>query len=72
MDKKTDYSLNTSWKVWYHSINDNKWNNNSYKMIYKLSKGVGFAYTCTGFGSGFSGDQDRVGPLVKALNGATS
>ena len=36
------------------------------------SKGIGFAYTCTGFGSGFSGDQDRVGPLVKALNGATS
>ncbi|MAW28793.1 MAG: hypothetical protein CMP98_08335 [Gammaproteobacteria bacterium] len=35
------------------------------------SKGIGFAYTCTGFGSGFSGDQDRVGPLVKALHGAT-
>ncbi|MEM7363279.1 MAG: serine hydrolase domain-containing protein [Pseudomonadota bacterium] len=36
------------------------------------SKGIGFAYTCTGFGSGLSGDQDRVGPLVEALNSATS
>ena len=37
MDKKNDYSLNTTWKIWYHSINDNNWNNNSYKMIYELN-----------------------------------
>ena len=32
-----NYSLNTNWKVWYHSINDNNWNNSSYKMIYELN-----------------------------------
>ncbi len=36
------------------------------------SRGVGFAYTCTGFGGGLTGDQDRVSPLVEALNAAVS
>ncbi len=31
------------------------------------SRGVGFGYTCTGFGGGLSGDQDRVGPISRAL-----
>ena len=34
---KNNYSLNTNWKVWYHSINDSNWNNNSYKKIYELN-----------------------------------
>lgn len=31
------------------------------------TKKTGFGYTCTGFAGGLSGDQDRVGPLVRAL-----
>ena len=31
-----DYKLNTSWCLWYHSINDNSWTNNSYKLIYTI------------------------------------
>lgn len=32
-----DNKLNTSWKVWFHSIKDNSWTNNSYKLIYTLN-----------------------------------
>jgi len=31
-----DYKLNTNWCLWYHSINDNSWTNNSYKLIYTI------------------------------------
>jgi CubicO group peptidase (beta-lactamase class C family) len=31
---------------------------------------MGFGYTCTGFAVGLSGDQDRVGPIVRALQDA--
>ena len=34
---KEKYSLNTNWKLWYQSINDNNLNNSSYKMIYELN-----------------------------------
>lgn len=33
-------------------------------------KKTGFGYTCTGFAGGLSGDQDRVGPIVRALHDA--
>jgi len=29
--------LKNNWKLWYHSINDNNWENNSYKLIYNIS-----------------------------------
>ena len=28
--------LVNQWKIWYHSINDNNWNNESYKLIYNI------------------------------------
>ena len=31
-----DYKLNTNWCLWYHSINDNSWTNNSYKLVYMI------------------------------------
>ena len=31
-----DYKLNTNWCLWYHSINDNSWTNNSYKLVYTI------------------------------------
>jgi hypothetical protein len=31
-----NYQLNTNWCLWYHSIKDNNWKNNSYKNIYKI------------------------------------
>ena len=31
-----NYQLNTNWCLWYHSINNNNWNKNSYKNLYKL------------------------------------
>ncbi|MDA1300981.1 MAG: serine hydrolase [Proteobacteria bacterium] len=34
-------------------------------------RGIGLGYTCTGFAGGLSGDQDRVGPIGKALYEAT-
>ena len=27
------YNLNNKWSFWYHSINDNQWTNNSYKIL---------------------------------------
>ena len=30
------YKLNTNWCLWYHSINDTNWKNNSYKNIYDI------------------------------------
>ena len=30
------YKLNTTWKVWFHSIDDDSWTNNSYKLIYTI------------------------------------
>jgi hypothetical protein len=32
----TDYKLNTNWDLWYHSIEDNNWGNESYKYLYKI------------------------------------
>ena len=31
-----DYKLNTNWDLWYHSIEDNNWGNESYKSLYKI------------------------------------
>jgi len=33
----TEYNLNTTWDLWYHSIEDNKWSNESYKFLYKVN-----------------------------------
>jgi hypothetical protein len=30
------HPLNTPWSLWYHSINDTKWNKQSYKSIYTV------------------------------------
>ena len=30
------YQLNTNWCLWYHSINDTNWKNNSYKNLYTI------------------------------------
>ena len=30
------YPLNTTWCLWYHSINDTQWNKQSYKKIYEI------------------------------------
>jgi hypothetical protein len=32
-----NYQLNTNWCLWYHSINDSSWKNNSYKNLYTIS-----------------------------------
>ena len=31
-----NYQLNTNWCLWYHSINDANWKNNSYKNLYTI------------------------------------
>ena len=31
------YGLNTSWVLWYHSLNNNKWDKSSYKKLYVIS-----------------------------------
>ena len=31
------YPLNTKWILWYHSINDNNWGNNSYNKIFDIN-----------------------------------
>ena len=31
-----NYQLNTNWCLWYHSINDINWDNNSYKNLYTI------------------------------------
>lgn len=32
-----NYQLNTQWCLWYHSIKNTNWKNNSYKNIYDIS-----------------------------------
>jgi len=32
----TDYKLNTGWDLWYHSIENSNWGNDSYKSLYKI------------------------------------
>ena len=31
-----NYQLNTNWCLWYHSINDTNWKNNSYTNLYDI------------------------------------
>jgi len=31
-----NYELNTSWDLWYHSIDNKNWSNGSYKFLYKI------------------------------------
>ncbi len=31
-----NYQINTNWCLWYHSINDNNWKNNSYTNLYDI------------------------------------
>ena len=33
----SQYALNTNWCLWYHSINDTKWDKQSYKNIYSMN-----------------------------------
>ena len=37
MEKSDDYKLQTSWILWNHKLNDNNWNNNSYKNIFEIN-----------------------------------
>ena len=32
-----EYPLNTKWILWYHSINDTKWNKSSYKDLFEIN-----------------------------------
>ena len=32
-----EYNLNDTWSVWYHSINDTKWDNDSYTGIFSIN-----------------------------------
>tara|TARA_B100000427_G_C15139923_1_gene433961 strand:- start:57 stop:533 length:477 start_codon:yes stop_codon:yes gene_type:complete len=32
-----DYQFNNKWNVWYHSINDNRWSNDSYTNVFNIS-----------------------------------
>ena len=32
-----EYKLNTNWCLWYHSINDNKWSQSSYKQLLTIT-----------------------------------
>ena len=32
-----EYPLNTKWILWYHSINDTKWNKSSYKNLFEIN-----------------------------------
>ena len=32
-----EYKLNTNWCLWYHSINDNKWSQSSYKKLLTIT-----------------------------------
>ena len=31
-----DFKLNEHWNLWYHSIEDTSWNNESYQFLYKI------------------------------------
>ena len=31
-----NYNLKSEWCLWYHSINDNNWGINSYKLLYEF------------------------------------
>ena len=35
-DGLEEYKLNGLWDLWYHSIEDNNWSNDSYKFLYKI------------------------------------
>tara|TARA_B110000902_G_C14113830_1_gene515413 strand:- start:277 stop:771 length:495 start_codon:yes stop_codon:yes gene_type:complete len=32
-----EYSLNTKWILWFHSINDTQWNKKSYKNLFEIN-----------------------------------
>lgn len=37
MTEDDKYELNDSWDLWYHSIDDDNWKNESYKLLYKIN-----------------------------------
>ena len=37
MTDNESYSLNNSWNLWYHSINNNKWGNDSYNNLMEIN-----------------------------------
>ena len=37
MTDLNNYDLNDNWKLWFHSIDDNNWNNESYKLLYEIN-----------------------------------
>ncbi len=36
--------LNNKWVIWYHSINDNKWDKNSYQKIFEIKDLCDYQY----------------------------
>ena len=36
MSKNVDHKLNNPWILWFHSVDDNNWNNDSYKNLMKI------------------------------------
>ncbi len=37
-----NYKFNSNWNIWIHNINNNNWNIESYKQIYKISNFIDF------------------------------
>ena len=44
MEKRDDYKLQTSWILWNHKLNDNSWENNSYKNIFEINNLYDYIY----------------------------
>ena len=46
---ENNYNLKEEWKIWYHSINDNKWTKDSYKEIFTLNNLFDYQYLINNF-----------------------
>lgn len=44
-----NYNLKEQWKIWYHSINDNKWTKGSYKEIFTINNLFDYQYVIDNF-----------------------
>ena len=40
------YDTNTKWNIWYHSIKDNNWSNDSYKKIFEINNLYALFFFC--------------------------
>ena len=44
-----DYSIISKWDLWFHSINENKWDKSSYKNLYPIENGLDYQIICESF-----------------------